>query len=89
MTNKTIKLAPPAFGYKRKWIKCNKCGKEYFYDYIPYSLASPLLWLPCGHGVGQKLHKVSTEIDEPSWAKLARRRWQYHQRKVLNDERIA
>ena len=65
--------------YAEVWI--NKCGDERYYDYVPYSLSNPVLLMPCGHGLGQRIHKTTTEISEPHWAKLARRRWQYHQKK--------
>lgn len=42
-------LAP---GKKRQWVKCNKCGKPAYYDFTPYSLSTPLMTMPCGHGLG-------------------------------------
>jgi len=36
-------------GYERIFKKCPKCKERFYYDFIPYSLSNPVLWLPCGH----------------------------------------
>ena len=43
------RLGPLAPGYKRAFKCCNKCGCVATYDYVPYSLSSPILTMPCGH----------------------------------------
>ncbi len=39
-------------GYERQWIKCKTCGLVAYYDFVPFSLSSPIMTLPCHHGVG-------------------------------------
>lgn len=55
-------------GYRRQWVRCRKCGREAYYDYIPYSLANPVMNLPCGHDVGVRFNTMAEPIDGPSTA---------------------
>lgn len=36
-------------GHNRQWVKCPTCEKAYYYDYVPYSLSTPIMTLPCHH----------------------------------------
>lgn len=47
-----LNIYPPESYNKRQWVTCRKCGAASFYDYLPNSLSSPVMWLPCGHGLG-------------------------------------
>ena len=38
-------------GKEKVFIKCPECGRKYFYDIIPYSLANPVVIVPCVHDV--------------------------------------
>lgn len=46
-------IPPLKRGYERAWVKCVECGNVCFYDYVPYSLSSPIMTAPCGHGAGR------------------------------------
>lgn len=48
------KVLPLRSGYKRQWVKCRTCSQVAHYDYVPYSLSSPIMTMPCGHGIGEK-----------------------------------
>ena len=41
--------APKAKGYARQWLECHQCGFLQYYDYIPYSLSTPIMVSDCGH----------------------------------------
>lgn len=69
-----IKIPPVTAGYKRKWLKCKTCSSVVYRDYIPYSLSNPVMWLPCGHDAGTKVHEATTEISEKEALKLLERR---------------
>jgi hypothetical protein len=49
-------------GYVRQWVRCNECGHAAYYDYIPYSLSNPIMTMPCGHGLTQRIHEIMTRI---------------------------
>jgi hypothetical protein len=34
---------------KRKFVQCKRCKKMAAYDYVPFSLSSPIITTPCGH----------------------------------------
>lgn len=36
-------------GYIRQWVRCKRCKGVFHYDYRPYSLANPIMTMPCGH----------------------------------------
>jgi hypothetical protein len=42
-------LPPVPEGYERNYIQCNKCGRVYYYNFVPYSLSTPICTLNCGH----------------------------------------
>lgn len=46
-------IPPLPSGFKRKWLRCRRCRKVYHYDYVPYSMSSPLSWPTCGHDEGR------------------------------------
>lgn len=48
MDNELPGLAPYN---KRQFIKCKKCGRVSFYDYLPFSLSSPVMVPPCQHRI--------------------------------------
>lgn len=45
------KIPPVRQGMKRSYVACKKCGQPTFYDYVPFSLSTPMTTLPCGHGI--------------------------------------
>ena len=54
---------PPTQGYTRKWLQCKTCENVYYYDYVPYSLSNPIMWLPCHHNApGRQLHDSVNEL---------------------------
>jgi len=55
---------PVTNGEKRKWLKCKTCGRIYYHDYIPYSLASPIMWLTCGHSAGISVSEATEIVSE-------------------------
>lgn len=50
-------------GHQRKWFKCPECGEFQYYDYVPYSLSTPILTSLCGHGTGRKLHDFMIHVN--------------------------
>ena len=56
------KIPHPASGYKRQWVRCNQCRRVAYYDYVPYSLSNPIMTLPCGHGLTERMDKAATYI---------------------------
>jgi hypothetical protein len=52
----------PLPGYKRKHVRCIECKQRFHYDYIPYSLSTPIIVLPCGHGLGQRFWDSVEEV---------------------------
>lgn len=60
----------PQSWQKRDWLQCKRCGYIAYYDYQPYSLSSPILTFPCGHGLTQKLHEYTTKLDEETAKRL-------------------
>jgi hypothetical protein len=59
-----IRLSRPSPGYERLFYRCKKrgCKRVFYYDYVPYSLANPVLVQPCGHNIGEKEKIFGTEI---------------------------
>lgn len=51
-----MKIKPPLEGYKRQWIRCKRCGRVQYYDFVPYSLSSPVTVSACGHGAAEPMH---------------------------------
>lgn len=48
-------------GHERQWVKCKTCGNVAYYDFVPYTLSSPIMTLPCGHdtyGTNKKLENA-------------------------------
>lgn len=64
---KELKLPVKADHEERKYIKCTKCGSPAFYDFQPYSIKNPALFLRCGHGDPRN---NSIEIPEEEFCKL-------------------
>jgi hypothetical protein len=40
-------------GHERAFVKCRrrKCNTRAAYDFVPFSLSSPILTTPCGHSL--------------------------------------
>lgn len=55
-----MRRPPP--GYKRKHVRCIECKQRFHYDYIPYSLSTPILVLPCRHGLGLRFWDSVVEV---------------------------
>lgn len=59
----------PARGEKRQWVKCRTCGTVAFYDFVPYSLGNPIMFLGCGHSpIGSRdlgADRISEETAAP------------------------
>ena len=51
-------------GEKRQWTRCLTCGNVAYYDYVPYGLGNPVMWLPCGHGLTVRLDQAVDFISE-------------------------
>lgn len=49
-------------GYERAWVRCKRCSRVAFYDYVPYSLSNPIMSMPCGHDTGQSFHAATERI---------------------------
>lgn len=47
-------VSPIPKGHKRQWLKCRTCATVAYYDYVPYSLSNPIMWMPCGHGLTER-----------------------------------
>lgn len=60
-----------AKGYERQFIRCRMrgCRRAYYYDFIPYSLASPVRATACGHSIGHRDLNVD-EIDEATFHRV-------------------
>lgn len=55
---------PPTRGESRQWMKCPKCGKLQYYDYVPYGFSNPIMTTNCGHDqFGRKLHEYMIYLD--------------------------
>lgn len=39
-------------GYERAFVKCKRCKNRAFYDFIPFSLSNPIMFVYCGHDFG-------------------------------------
>lgn len=44
-----LKERPLLKGFRRSYVRCRRCGKRSYYDYVPYSLSNPIFTTPCGH----------------------------------------
>jgi hypothetical protein len=65
-------IPPIAKGYKRQWLRCRRCQRVQFYDYVPYSLSNPIMTTACGHGATERdLGCDSISADEALVALLA------------------
>jgi hypothetical protein len=60
----TITIPEVADGLRRKYLQCTRCGRTYYYDYIPYGLSNPILFLHCGHSTGRRWQDATVEVDE-------------------------
>lgn len=58
------KIKPPLQGYKRQWVRCKKCGRIAYYDYVPYSLSNPVMIMPCGHTPAMRFRESVDFITE-------------------------
>ncbi len=62
---KSIKAhAPIQPGHKRVYEQCKACDRVFYRDYVPFSLANPILTLPCGHGAAERHHERVRGLDE-------------------------
>jgi hypothetical protein len=43
------KRHPLPRGNDRKFVECRKCKRKAAYDFVPFSLSSPVITTPCGH----------------------------------------
>jgi len=50
----------PAGNYNRLWLRCPRCSRYQYRDYVPYSIGNPILTTACGHGFYKDLHEVVT-----------------------------
>lgn len=58
-------------GYVRAYEQCKECKRVYYRDYIPYSLANPILILPCMHGgFGEKHYTKVDRLPEQEGMRL-------------------
>lgn len=48
LVNRTVTLSK---GNCRAFVRCVVCGKKSFYDYIPFSLSTPVVTTPCRHSI--------------------------------------
>lgn len=59
---KKLRVRPLIGGYDRQWIQCKECSWVGYYDYIPYSLATPIMSMKCGHDFySKKHHRLTVE----------------------------
>ena len=61
---KELRLPMVLSGFKRQWVKCKSCGYVAYYDYVPFSLANPVMTLPCGHGIAERFYEAVEDISE-------------------------
>lgn len=61
-----IRLPRPVSGYKRKFLRCKRrgCKRVFYYDYVPYSLSTPVYVQPCGHNIGEREKIFAVDITE-------------------------
>lgn len=68
----------PRTGEQRQWVKCRTCGMVAYYDFVPYSLSSPMLLLGCGHTpIGRRdlgADRISATEAEPLYLRQAAER---------------
>ena len=64
MNGQKKRLLKPPKGMKRQWVKCKQCGDIAYYDYIPFGLSTPIMTLPCHHGIAIDFNKAVTYITE-------------------------
>ena len=57
-----MNIKPIPKGMKRQWVRCKECGNVACYDFIPFSLANPILTLPCGHGAALRWEEATENI---------------------------
>lgn len=59
-----IKNVPPiSKGYVRQWVRCKRCGRVAYRDYVPFSLSNPILTMPCGHWPFDDVTEEITEAE--------------------------
>lgn len=63
MSNILETIPPIPTGKKRAWMRCNECRKVCYYDYEPHSLSTPIMTLPCGHGMSASWSEAVTYIN--------------------------
>jgi hypothetical protein len=49
-----MEIPPIMTGCKRQWLRCRKCGRIQYYDYLPGSLSNPIMTTACGHGLAER-----------------------------------
>lgn len=59
-----MRFKRPWQGFRRAFVRCKECRRIAYYFYQPYSLANPVLTLPCGHGLGRRFSESVTRITE-------------------------
>lgn len=57
-------LPGPQNWQKRKWLRCQYCGQVASYDYQPFSLSTPIIAFPCGHGLTERLSEFTDQLSE-------------------------
>lgn len=57
-------IPAPERGLTRQWVRCKACRRVAYYDYLPYSLGTPSMTLPCGHGSSQRFSDGVERITE-------------------------
>jgi hypothetical protein len=66
---RTVKLQqePPQAtllrGMHRQWVQCKECNVIQYYDYLPYSLQSPIMVPLCGHDFEEDMENINLVID--------------------------
>jgi len=53
---------PPFPGWSRQWLRCRKCGRLQYLDYLPHSLSNPILTSVCGHDVRSEMSQLPISV---------------------------
>ncbi len=56
----------------RSYVQCKTCRRVAYYDYVPYSLSTPIMVMPCTCDVGVPFRAGVRKITEKQFHKLAK-----------------